>query len=209
MSDIALGRRNELFYPGDLPLVNISRVIFMRQRFAAAVALFTLSPLVVGAQGAVRVPLTGTVAPGAVGRPVQPPPPIGGLRTTPLSRGDVAPLPPDAPRHGSHFHGGVIPLRVIDAPLLRGGAVVMQAAPQAASGEYAVPRWWPTADRPHWRADPSAERVDAWRDLIVSDIVCTGSGVCLERESRVRARWAASCGCYLFADGLNRIWRVE
>jgi len=25
----------------------------------------------------------------------------------------------------------------------------------------------------------------------------------------VAARWVARCGCYAFADGWNRVWRVE
>lgn len=146
-------------------------------------------------------PPVGTVNPRAIGKPVQQPPPIGGLRTVPLG-GSV----PTAPRHGHHkpIHG-LIPLRVIDAPLLRGGAVVISDDQQGR----ALPAWLPTADPPRWEIDSVAPRVDAWRDIIVYDTLCNALGTCIERRSRLRARWNAFCSCYLFGDALGRAWRVE
>jgi hypothetical protein len=141
----------------------------------------------------------GTVAPGAVGKPVQLPPPIGGLRTVPI--GQPAPTPD---HRGRRFRHGLIPLRVIDAPLVRGGAVVIYDDDVSPGS-----RWYPSASPPTWRIDSLAPKVDAWRDIIVQDTICTDTGVCLDRSTRMRARWNAVCNCYLFADALNRVWRVE
>ena len=73
-----------------------------------------------GAQLAAQTPppAVGTVNPRAIGKPVLQPPPIGGLRTTPLGK-----TPPVAPRAGKLPFHGIVPLRVIDAPLVRGGAI--------------------------------------------------------------------------------------
>lgn len=143
-------------------------------------------------------PLTGTVNPRAVAPPVMQPPPIGGLRTAPLG----APAPAANPLRKRH-HTGIIPLRV-DAPLLRGGALVVYDG-----AVHDGMRWFPSASKPVWRVDSLAPKVDAWRDLLVDDVICTDNGVCLERTTRVRARWSAFCNCYRFADALNRIWVVE
>jgi hypothetical protein len=183
-----------------------------------------MAPDVAAAQrpaGAPRPPLAGTVAPGAIGRPAPTPTPIGGLRTRPLSsasdapdydaRSSTRPVRPVRPYRGSRV--GVYPLAVADAPLIRGGAVVLypdrdvvrETVQESAAGRL----WYPTVDRPRWRIDSSLAPVQAWRDVIVADVVCDGNGVCLERESRVRAPWVAACRCYQFADALGRRYIVE
>lgn len=148
------------------------------------------------------------------------PTPIGGLRTRPLN----APVPVgeyrrpgqnrrpgaayregfrDGYRYGNGYGYG-IGYGVIDAPLQRGGVVVYgnsAPAPRA-------PAWYPTGDKPRWRVDSSLVPVQAWRDLIVNDVVCDGYGTCMEREQRVRAPWIAACRCYLFTDALGRRWEV-
>jgi hypothetical protein len=100
----------------------------------------------------------------------------------------------------------VVPLRVVDAPRSTGGVV-----PGGAEDSWNAPRafWSPTSDKPRWRRDPSLSVVDAWRDLIVSDVVCNAVGTCIDRTQRVRAPWMARCGCYALTDALNRVWRVE
>lgn len=161
-----------------------------------------VSPFAAGAQ------VVGTVNPRAVGPPVQQPAPIGGIRTTPL--GAAVPTP-DRARNASRRPGwrgvvplrGIVPLQVTDAALLRGSAVVVT------SDMYAGSRWFPSAAPPTWQLDSLAPRVDAWRDIIVQDVICTDTGVCIERSTRMRARWSALCNCYRFADALQRIWRVE
>lgn len=166
--------------------------------------------------GAPRPPLAGTVAPGAVGRPAPTPTPIGGLRTRPLSsendaRSSTRPVRPVRPYRGNRV--GMYPLRVADAPILRGGAVVLFGQGDEERGtvrESAAGRlWYPTVERPRWRIDSALAPVQAWRDVIVADVVCDGNGVCLERESRIRAPWVAACRCYQFADALGRRYIVE
>jgi hypothetical protein len=75
--------------------------------------------------------------------------------------------------------------------------------------ELTAPTWYPSPQQPVWRIDSIAPRVDAWRDILVDDVICTSGGVCIERTTRMRARWSAYCNCYRFADALGRIWRVE
>ena len=77
--------------------------------------------------------------------------------------------------------------------------------------EYTASRrlWTPTAERPRWVLDTTVAPVQAWRDLIVSDVVCDAYAYCVDRVQRLRARWLPACACYAFADGWNRIWRVE
>jgi hypothetical protein len=166
------------------------------------VVLAALALLAVPTASAQRPPLVGTVNPRAVAPPVQQPAPIGGIRTTPI--GTPAPVARDLRRPHYRYPGGFIPLRVIDAPVLRGGAVVVYDDTRDIG-----PRWFPTADQPKWRVDSLAPRVDAWRDIIVEDAICTDTGVCMERVTRMRARWSAYCNCYRFADAMGRVWRVE
>lgn len=180
---------------------------------AIAAGLLTAAPA--SAQrpaGAPRPPLAGTVAPGAVGRPAPTATPIGGLRTRPLSsendaRSSTRPVRPVRPYRGSRV--GVYPLRVADAPLARGGAVVLYEERGTVQESSAGRLWYPTVDRPRWRVDSTLAPVQAWRDIIVADVVCDGNGVCLERESRIRAPWVAACRCYQFADALGRRYIVE
>jgi hypothetical protein len=144
-----------------------------------------------------------TVSPAAVGPAAPTATPIGGLATRPLTSA--------APNDGGHrplVRGRrLMPLVVDDPPLTHGGVSVATDGDDA-SRAFSV-RWTPTGDRPVWRRDPSVTPVDAWRDLIVTDVVCNGFGACVNREQRVRARWMATCGCYAFADGWNRVWRVD
>ena len=148
-----------------------------------------------------RPPLVGTVAPGAVGKPAQQPRQLGGIRTEPIGRRTSEHSKQRGPR--SHMRG-VVPPRVADAPLPRSGAIVIQDYAPSSSL-----RWFPSINPPIWRIDSLAPRVDAWRDIVVDDVICSNSGACLDRSIRMRARWSAHCNCYLFADALNRIWRVE
>ena len=166
---------------------------------STAFTLVAASALVAAAQR--PPPLVGTVSPGAIGPPAPMPVPIGGLRTRPLDGGSrtVDTI--------GHFRRGMFPLAVVDAPRSRGGIVPAAAEPSTAWRTW--PSWTPTAERPRWIYDASVTRVDAWRDLIVTDVVCNGAGTCLERRQRVRARWIAGCACYAFADGWSRVWRVE
>ena len=174
-------------------------------RFAAVGAMCVMALVAtttsVGAQAA--RPLRATVSPGAVGPAAPTPVPIGGLRTRPLASASPT---PDRPRN--HLVGTVF-LSVADAPLARGGVAVNQPD-NASVGVDATPfAWMPTAERPRWTRDSTVSPVQAWRDLIVTDVVCNGAGRCLERRQRIRAPWIARCGCYAFADGWNRIWRAE
>lgn len=178
----------------------------MRKRRSNLTTILTVGAAMLAAPAsaeAQRPPLTGTVNPRAVAPPVQQPAPIGGIRTTPI--GTPAPFGRDHRRPYYQYPGGFIPLRVIDAPLLRGGAVVVYGD----SREFGGDRWFPSADRPAWRVDSLAPKVDAWRDIFVGDVICTATGVCLERVTRMRARWSPYCNCYRFADALGRVWRVE
>ena len=168
-----------------------------RTLFALGLVLAATSTTV----DAQRPPLSGTVNPRAVAPPLQQPAPIGGIRTVPIG----APIPDALHRRPHHrIPGGIVPLRVIDAPLVRGGAVVFRG-----NVEDNVGRWFLSAERPVWRVDTLAPKVDAWRDIIVEDVLCTYAGTCLERITRMRARWSPLCNCYRFADALGRIWRVE
>lgn len=105
---------------------------------------------------------------------------------------------------GSGVVGNGVGDGVVDAPLPRGSAVyegITTASPRARA-------WYPTGDTPRWRVDSTLVPVQAWRDLIVNDVVCDGAGTCMEREQRVRAPWVATCRCYLFTDALGRRWEV-
>ncbi len=97
-------------------------------------------------------------------------------------------------------------LGVTDAPILRGGIVY---GPHGETRSVPVRTWFPTSDRPRWRVDFSLTPVQAWRDLIVTDVVCDGYGACMERDQRVRAPWVPVCRCYLFTDALGRRWEIE
>ncbi len=129
---------------------------------------------------------------------------IGGLPTVPIPSTGMRPTRwiPSPATNGSWYW-------VADAPVLNGGVVVY--GNDDATTVYYAPRerWVPTAERPRWVRDSTAEPVQAWRDLIVTDVVCNNGGTCLERRQPIRARWIARCACYAFADGWNRIWRVE
>lgn len=144
-------------------------------------------------------PLVGTVGPHAFGPPAPTPKPIGGLTTRPIPRGE--------PGASALPYGASLPYRVADAPLTRGGVVLN--APAAPTRAPRRPLWTPTAERPRWVIDSSLKPVQLQRDLIVTDVVCNDVGACRERKQHVAARWVARCGCYAFADGWNRVWRVE
>lgn len=175
----------------------------------AAFAAFTAVPSAgLCAQGA--RPLTGSVAPGAVGAPAPTATPIGGLKTVPIPK--ATPRVPGGTgvglARGAQRLPGMYPLVVADAPYLQRGVVVSPGNTGSAEG-YRGAYWTPTAERPQWVRDTTVAPVQAWRDLIVADVVCNAAAECVERRQRVRAPWIATCGCYAFADGLNRIWRVE
>jgi hypothetical protein len=181
----------------------------MRQsRLVIALGAIGAAFVPVMAAGGQRPPLVGTVSPGAVGAPAPTPVPIGGLRTQPIPGAGVrGPRGTGVSTVPGRFAPGVIPLAVADAPLLQRGVVIQPDASNGSPG--AVSYWTPTAQRPRWTQDSSVVPVQAWRDLIVTDVVCTPAGVCRDRQQRVRARWIAGCACYAFADALNRIWKVE
>lgn len=127
--------------------------------------------------------------------------PIGGLQTRPI--------PPGSGAFGRPRRA--LPYYVTDAPLARGGVVVPAAPtpPVSNPSTRTRPSWIPTAQKPRWVVDSTLPPVQAWRDLIVTDVVCNLAGDCRERRQTVRAKWVARCGCYAFGDGWNRIWRVE
>lgn len=102
---------------------------------------------------------------------------------------------------------GYLPYRVANAPLARAGVAV--SAPVAPDRAPRRLTWTPTAEKPRWIIDSTLSPVQSQRDLIVTDIVCNFAGSCHERRQRVAARWVARCGCYAFADGWNRVWRVD
>lgn len=111
-------------------------------------------------------------------------------------------------------YGHYSPLGVGDAPLIRGGGITVQINPGAfndrdRTGAYNLRTWYPAPNRPRWRIDTRLSPVQAWRDLIVTDVVCDGNGTCMEREQRARAPWVATCRCYMFTDALGRRWEVE
>jgi hypothetical protein len=171
-----------------------------RRRRGIAGAMMTLAvawPL--SRAHAQRPVLAGRVAPTAVGPAVRPPAPIGGLRTTPLSRGAPADL---LVRRQGWPLGWT---NVADARALPYGVTVTApASPPAVS----APAWIPSYAPPRWVADSSAPASPLWRDLIVTEVWCTMAGACVERPQRVRARWVARCDCYAFGDAWNRIWQV-
>lgn len=181
----------------------------MRQsRLVIAIGAIGMAFVPVIAVDGQRPAVVGTVSPGAVGAPAPTPVPIGGLRTQPIpGAGTRGPRGTGVSPVRGRFAPGVIPLAVADAPLLQRGVVVQPEA--SADGNGAGPYWTPTAQRPRWKQDSSVVPVQAWRDLIVTDMVCNPAGVCRDRLQRVRARWIAACACYAFADALNRVWRVE
>lgn len=149
------------------------------------------------AQGMRTRPPSGPVVP----RPSN----IGGLPTVPIpSTGRRPTLWIPSPATGGSWYW------VADAPVLNGG-VVVYGTDENGMTPYRAPReiWIPTAERPRWVRDTTVAPVQAWRDLIVSDVVCDNYGYCVDRVQRIRARWMATCACYAFADGWNRIWRVE
>jgi hypothetical protein len=148
-------------------------------------------------------PLVGTVGPHAFGPPAPAPKPIGGLATRPIPSGAlrVGTLPLD------RYRGTFLPYRVADAPRSLGGVAV--SAPSAPSRAPRQLTWTPTAEKPTWVIDTTLSPVQSQRDLLVTDVVCNYTGACRARTQRVAARWVARCGCYAFADGWNRVWRVE
>jgi hypothetical protein len=98
--------------------------------------------------------------------------------------------------------------------LIRGGGLVVQINPGAfndrdRTGAYNLRSWYPAPNKPRWRIDTRLTPVQAWRDLIVTDVICNGAGTCMEREQGVRAPWVAPCRCYMFTDGLGRRWEIE
>jgi hypothetical protein len=153
-----------------------------------------------------RAQTGASVSPRAVGPAAPTATPIGGLRTRPIGGSSVgataATIAPGRRPDGLRWP------RVADAPRQNAGVVVDEGDARDWRGPAVV--WTPTADAPHWRRDEAVRQVDAWRDLIVTDVVCSSvTGSCRERQQRVRAPWIARCGCYAFADGWNRRWRVE
>jgi hypothetical protein len=96
-------------------------------------------------------------------------------------------------------------LAVADAPLPRGVIYYDERVETRTDRS----TWFVTADRPRLRRDDRFTPVQAWVDLIVSDVVCDGYGTCVERESRARAPWVAVCRCYVYTDALGRRWEVE
>jgi len=149
-------------------------------------------------------PLVGTVSPRAVGAPAPTAVPIGGLRTRPLTS-----LASSASPSSTGVRVGRLPLAVIDAPVDGRGVVIDTRARDVYEPSPTRAAWIPTAQRPQWTRDTSTTTVEAWRDLIVTDVVCNWAATCVERQQRIRAPWIATCRCYAFADGWNRIWRVE
>ena len=137
--------------------------------------------------------------------PVPRPSNIGGLPTVPIPSTGRRPTLwiPSPATNGSWYW-------VADAPVLNGGVVVYGNQGNGMT-EYTAPRqiWTPTAERPRWVIDTTVVPVQAWRDVIVTDVVCDNYAYCVDRVRRVKARWMNTCACYAFADGWGRVWRVE
>ena len=147
---------------------------------------------------------TASVSSRAIGPAAPTATPIGGLATRPIATVPTAAATSAQRRVGVPLS---VLLSVADAPRMHGGGVTRD---ESADDAWApAVRWVATGDRPRWRRDSSVTSVEAWRDLIVSDVVCNGAGVCRERQQRLRARWMPSCSCYAFADAWNRVWRVD
>lgn len=111
-------------------------------------------------------------------------------------------------------YGRYYPFGVGDAPMVRGGGIAIRMNPGAfndhdRTGAYNLRTWYPAPVKPRWRLDSRLSPVQAWRDLIVTDVICDGAGTCMEREQRVRAPWVAPCRCYMFTDALGRRWEIE
>ena len=182
-------------------------------------------PLVLAVLGLL---VSGSVSAQPIGPAAPTPVPIGGLRTRPLdapaSHGDLGvrqSRPPGDAGHRGSYDGRPSSRRfgdgygygfrdgyrygMTDAPLPRG--VSVRIVPRV-SRPVSTLTWLPTGDRPRWRVDSSLTRVQAWRDLLVNDVVCDGVGTCMERERRIRAPWVPVCRCYLFTDALGRRWEV-
>ena len=180
-------------------------------RWQIAVRGLTLAMLLVAVVGGSVSSVAAQTSPGPVGsvpaRPSSPvvptPAPIGGLRTRPLGAGATV-------SGVKQFRfGSTVLLSVADAPVLHGGIVVNARREAVSRLNAAGAVWMPTTEPPRWTRDSTLAQVQAWRDLIVTDVMCSGLGECVERRQRVRARWVAGCRCYAFADGWNRIWRVD
>ena len=180
---------------------------------AVLASAFAVAPRAIVAQTRAGASTSSAgVSAAAVGAPAPSATPIGGLTTRPIPSGSNIAVPGLSASGGAMasrrvLRGGPVLVGVADAPLTHGGVVVYDddASPNA----YAGVRWTLTADAPHWQRDPRVRPVDAWRDLIVTDVVCSTLGECRQRQRAVRAPWVARCGCYAFADGWNRWWRVE
>ena len=181
------------------------------RRWQIAVRGPTMAMLLVALMGgsvsSVAAQTSPVLAGSVLARPSSPvvptPAPIGGLRTRPLGAGTPASGVNRIPL------GSTVWYSVADAPVLHGG-IVVNAPRNAGSRLNAAPVvWMPTTEPPRWTRDSTLAPVQAWRDLIVTDVGCSGLGECVERRQRVRARWVAGCRCYAFADGWNRIWRVD
>lgn len=170
------------------------------------------------AQGA--KPLVGSIGPEAFGPPAPGPVPVGGLTTRPLTNTKNLRVRAEH-RATDRSHGdgysrfgyeGTL-LHIVDAPYRpygvasRGDVASDRVELNGRTGGFAG--WLPTPAKPQWTRDTTVTPVEAWRDLIVTDVVCNGAGLCVERQQRIRARWIASYGCYAFFDGWNRLWRVE
>lgn len=167
-----------------------------------------------------KVPLVGTVGPSAMGPAAPTAVPIGGLHTRPLrgSSEHLRHLTATTAPGNVGSTGGVyrdrdgqyyVPVR--DAPLSRYGVVVTDYSDHTyvAGAAMDARRWIPSTAKPRWVVDTTVQTVDAWRDVIVTDVVCRFDGMCAERQQHLRARWIAGCGCYAFFDAWNRLWRVK
>lgn len=195
--------------------------------FAALVVSCSLAigPLSTSLSAQGSKPLVGSIGPSAFGPPAPTPAPVGGLPTRPLSSGTTnSARPDDAARRdgansdtngdsGYRWSYGRDRARVVDAPYGSHGVVAGSAATSDRDtrtwSNSEGNGWLPSAAKPQWIRDTTVTPVAAWRDLVVTDMMCSSAGFCVERQQRVRARWMASYGCYAFFDSWNRLWRVE
>lgn len=167
----------------------------------------------------VAVPRTGHPTPPPAPRPAASVRPIGTLNAegflqpnrppvqgTGLSRGPVNALSPG--RHRPLSVGDYIPLLVIDAPAYGRGTSTRVMVPLSPL-EATPPAFYPTLQPPTWRIVPEDHPVQAWRLVVVDDVVCNPAGYCAPVTTRLQARWVPSLRGYAFRDRLGRIWRVE
>jgi hypothetical protein len=175
-----------------------------------AVALMTsVAPMQAAAQAAAppqhAAPLAGTLgadAARALGNPWKAVEAEAVARRRPNRASEGA----DARRHS--IEGEFLLYGVTDAPAYqRGGSTLLVQPLSSTTGN--APQWYPSPAPPQWRVVTDAHPVQAWRQIEVTDVVCSANGACGAVHTMLLARWAPALRGYAFTDRLGRVWRVE